>query len=56
MYCGNDDELFPSCEQCPRTKNSIAKSWCGGNCRFDSVYQVCKEGNWPNLFDHKRDD
>ena len=46
VYCGNDEELYLSCEHCPRTNDTVSNRWCGGNCKFDSVHQICKEGNW----------
>ena len=52
VYCGNDDEVYPTCEHCPRINDTMSNSWCGGNCRFENIHQVCKEGNKPISYWH----
>ena len=44
VSCGKKNEFFGSCNECPKTNDTIFNSWCLGDCIFDLENHQCKKG------------
>ena len=49
IYCGNDNGKYATCNQCPKSTDTISNTWCGGDCDYDEASNMCKESNYHVL-------
>ena len=49
IYCKNDYKKYATCNQCPKSNDTLSSTWCSGDCDYDEANNICRESNYHIL-------